>query len=105
MLAVVEHARLFGVAIGLVHHAPLGLVKAQLRLGAHDIRPCAAMGETRMHRVHAILDALQPIAILQALDRNIDIAVACYEKIIARTNDPGRGPKYAKISPPGSSTG
>ena len=68
MLAVVEYARLFGLAIGLVHHAPLGFVKAQLRLGAHDIRPRAAMGETRMHRVHAVLDALQPIAILQSLE-------------------------------------
>ena len=64
MLPVVEHARFFGLAVSFVNHAPLGFMKSQFRFGAHDIRPGAAMGKTWMHRVHAILDALQPITIL-----------------------------------------
>ena len=83
MLAVVEHARLFGLAIGFVDHAPLGFVEAQFRLRAHDVRPGAAMGEARVHRVHAVLDALQPVAVLNALNRDVNFAVAD-EKIIAR---------------------
>ena len=83
VLAVIEQARLFGVAVSLVDHAPLGFVETQFRLRAHDIRPGAAMGETRVHRVHAVLDALKPIAVLNALHRNINLALT-NKKIIAR---------------------
>src|SRR5262245_58084469 len=83
MLAIIEHAWFFGLAIRLVHHAPFGFVKAELRLGAHDIGPRAAMGETRMHRIHAVLDALQPVAVLKSLDRDVDLAFANQE-IVAR---------------------
>ncbi len=36
-----------------------------------------------MHWVHTIFDALQPIAILESLNRDVNIALA-HEKIIAR---------------------
>src|SRR5688572_8048981 len=83
MLAIVEHAGLFGFPISLVHHTPFGFMETELRLGAHDVRPCPAMREARMHRIHAVLDALEPITILEALDRDINFALAD-EKIVAR---------------------
>jgi len=83
MLAIIEHAGLFGFAIGLIHHAPFAFVKAKLGLGAHDIRPGAAVGKTRMHRIHAVLDALQPVAVLKTLDCDVHVPFAD-EKIVAR---------------------
>ena len=41
------------------------------------------MSETRMDRVHAVFDALQPVAVLKALNGDVNVALAD-EKIIAR---------------------
>ena len=104
VLAIIQHAWLFGLAISFVNDAPFGLVKAQLRLGAHDVRPCAAMGETRMHRVDAVLDALQPVAVLKALNGDVNVALAD-EKIITRHQRHRLRAEIGEDKPPSSSTG
>src|SRR4029077_4499738 len=65
------------------NQTPFGLVKSQIRLGAHDIRPSPAVSRARMNGVHAVLDAVQPVAVLGSLDGDVNIAFAD-EKVVAR---------------------
>src|SRR5262245_25253582 len=83
MLAIVQHARFFGFTIRFVNESPFGFMETQIRLGAHDVRPGAAMSEAWMNRVHTIFNALQPVAILKTLNGCIDITFT-NEKVISR---------------------
>src|SRR6266536_2485091 len=95
MLAIVEHAGFFGFTIRFVDESPLGLVEPQVRFGAHDVRPCAAMSETWMDRVHAVFNALQPVTVLEPLNRYINIALT-HEKIISLQERRRLGAKIGK---------
>src|SRR4029434_6599445 len=95
MLAIIEHAGLFGFPIRFVDEPPLGFVEPQVRLRAHDVRPRAAMSETWMNRVHAIFNALKPVTVLEPLDGDVDIAFA-HEKIISRQEGHRLGTKIGE---------
>src|SRR5262245_16999980 len=95
MLALVEHPGLFVFPVRFIDEPPLGFVEPQLRLRAHDVRPRAAMSETWMNRVHAIFDALKPVAVLEPLDGDVDIAFA-HEKIISRQERSRLGTKIGE---------
>src|SRR5262247_369336 len=98
MLAIVQHARFFGFTIRFVDESPFGFMETQIRLGAHNVRPGAAMGEAWMNRVHTIFNALEPVAILKTLDGYIDIAITD-KKIISRQQGRRLGTEIGEDQP------
>src|SRR5712671_4439140 len=95
MFPIIENAFVLGLAIGLVDKAALGLVESKFGLRVGDVGPCAAVREARMHRINAILYALQPVAILKALDGDVMNAFT-NKKIVAWQQRRGLRPHIGK---------
>ena len=99
VLAVVELSGFVRLPVSLVHQPPLRFLEPQIGLAAPDVRPGPAVGEARMHRVEAVLHALQPVAVLQALHRHVELPVAD-EKVVPGQKRCGLGPEIREHEPP-----